>query len=406
MTQSLKTHCSYVALAAALLSAPILQAQSRRFEPISVGRKQALVIGNAVYPSAPLKNPVNDALAMQSALKKLGFDVTMVQNVDLPHMEAAIDHFAQSLTSQSFAFVYFSGHGVQVNFSNYLLPIDFNATSEADVKYKAYPATRLQEKLEESRARLRVLVLDACRNNPFRYSRDATSGLAAMSVNAEGTLIAFATGDHNTADDNASESNGLYTKQLIRALQTPGLNLRDVFQVAKEDTYAASSRKQNPSIYDNVIGSYYLTGVPAMPVPPAPARIPQNAPSTIATADPAHQVVLGSDSSTVWISTDNKNDVYGFLRFDSYGAVTWFRTTRRCTTSMEATEQYNSDRIVSKSAWFGRYSISRDSIKFTLNFRTGGVIDYNGVVRGKSIQFKIYNHQYKQSIEQRYEALP
>jgi len=406
MTHMLKTHCSYVALAVAFLCAPALLAQSRRFEPISVGRKQALVIGNAAYPSAPLKNPVNDAIAMQSALKKLGFDVTMVQNVDLPHMEAAIDHFAQSLTSQSFAFVYFSGHGVQVNFSNYLLPIDFNAASEADVKYKAYPATRLQEKLEESRARLRVLVLDACRNNPFRYSRDAASGLAAMSVNAEGTLIAFATGDHNTADDNTSEANGLYTKQLIRALETPGLNLRDVFQVAKEDTYSASSRKQNPSIYDNVIGSYYLTGGPAMPVPPAPPRIPQNTPSTVAAADPAHQVVLGSDSSTVWISTDNKNGVYGFLRFESDGTITWLRTTRRCTTSIQAAAQFNSDPHTSRTTWFGKYSISGHSIKFTLNSRFGGAIDYNGVILGKSIQFKTYDYLNKLSMEQRYEALP
>src|SRR5262249_38008675 len=149
-----------------------------------------------------------------------------------------------------------SGHGVQVNFTNYLLPVDFAATSEIDVKYKAYPATRLQEKLESSGARLRVLVLDACRNNPFRYKRDALNGLAAMSVNAEGTLVAFSTGDNNTADDNRAEANGLYTKYLMPALLTPGLQLHEAFRKAKEDVYLASNKKQNPSIYENVVGAF------------------------------------------------------------------------------------------------------------------------------------------------------
>ena len=403
MTHMLKTHCSYVALAAALISAPALQAQSRRFEPISVGRKQALVIGNAAYPSAPLKNPVNDAIAMQSALKKLGFDVTMVQNVDLPHMEAAIDHFTQSLTSQSFAFVYFSGHGVQMNYSNYLLPTDFNATSEADVKYKAYPATRLQEKLEESRARLRVLVLDACRNNPFRYSRDATTGLAAMSVNAEGTLIAFATGDHNTADDNASEANGLYTKQLIRALQTPGLNLRDVFQVAKEDTYTASSRKQNPSIYDNVIGSYYLTGGPPAPPPPASVHTPANAASTVATANPAHQLVLRPGSFTVW-STKSRGGTCQFLRFDPDGTVAGFTSVHGFSSSIAASQSmFSSDHKTYLRV--GKYSISGSSIKFSL---TGsyGTVDYDGIIQGWSIHLKTYSHINNHAGEEDYAPLP
>jgi hypothetical protein len=170
------------------------------------------------------------------------------------------------------AFLYFSGHGMQVNDANYLLPVDFGAATESDVKYKAYPASRIQEKLESSGARLRVLVLDACRNNPFRFKRDALGGLAAMPVNAEGTLIAFATGDDNTADDNQAEGNGLYTKYLIQALATPGLQLREAFQKAKEDVYLASRKTQNPSIYNNIVGAYYLAPPPSEPTQASSAR--------------------------------------------------------------------------------------------------------------------------------------
>jgi hypothetical protein len=253
-----------ISIAVALIFpvAAFSQPQDRRITPITVQRKQALIIGNSSYSTAPLKNPANDAGAMDAALRKLGFEVRTLRNLDLPHMEAAIDEFTASLSAGSLAFFYYSGHGIQVNYTNYLLPVDFAASSEIDVKYKAYAATRVQEKMEASGARLRVMVLDACRNNPFRFKRDALGGLASMPVNAEGTLVAFATGDNNTADDNRSEANGLYTKYLIPALQSPGLQLREAFQKAKEDVYAASRKTQNPSIYENIVGAYYLVSPP------------------------------------------------------------------------------------------------------------------------------------------------
>jgi hypothetical protein len=252
-----------------LVLATIVAAQDRRVTPITVERKQALIIGNSKYRRAPLENPDNDATAMDATLRKLGFEVRTLRNLDLPRMDAVIDEFTSNLASGSFAFFYFSGHGIQVNYTNYLLPVDFAATSEGDVRWTAYPATRLQEKLESSGARLRLLVLDACRNNPFRFKRDALGGLAGMSANAEGTLIAFATGDNNTADDNQAESTGLYTKYLIQALVTPGLQLREAFQKAKEDVYQASHKTQNPSIYENLVGAYYLVSPPLGPAPAA-----------------------------------------------------------------------------------------------------------------------------------------
>src|SRR4051794_26675063 len=102
-------------------------------------------------------------------------------------MRAAIDEFAGKLGPGAFGFFYFAGHGMQVNHVNYLVPVDFAATSVDDVLYEAYPADRVKDKLEGSGARLRVLVLDACRNNPWKYSRDGSDGLAPMAANAEGT---------------------------------------------------------------------------------------------------------------------------------------------------------------------------------------------------------------------------
>jgi len=256
-----------------LACAAALLAQDRHATPapITVQRKQALIIGNSAYPKAPLTNPGHDAVAMEAALRKLGFEVRMRRDLDLRHMETEVDEFTSSLSSGSLAFFYFSGHGVQVNYANYLLPVDFAATSEVDVKYGAYPASRIQEKMESTGAPLRLLVFDACRNNPFRFRRDALGGLAPMAVDAVGTLIAFSTGDNSTADDNAGEANGLYTKYLIPALQSPGLQLREAFQKAKEDVIAASSRRQTPAIYDNLVGTYYLVSAPTS-VTPAAAR--------------------------------------------------------------------------------------------------------------------------------------
>jgi formylglycine-generating enzyme required for sulfatase activity len=247
---------------------------------IEVQRKLALVIGNSDYPKAQLKNPVNDALAMEAILKRLGFQVTLLRNADLRKMRGAIDDFAASLGPGSLGFFYFAGHGLQVNRTNYLVPVDFSASRQEDVQYEAYPADRVKDILDGSGARLRILVLDACRNNPWKYSRDGMDGLAPMEANATGTLIAYATGDNNTAADNPADMNGLYTKFLMPALLTPGLNLHDAFQKAKEDVNQASRGRQNPTIYENIVGQYYLAGGPPLSATSASA-----APATRTSAD-------------------------------------------------------------------------------------------------------------------------
>jgi formylglycine-generating enzyme required for sulfatase activity len=246
-------------------------AQDRLFvQPaIAVQKKVALVIGNAAYaPGSALKNPVNDARAMAAELRRLGFDVTELHDLPFARMGRVIDDFSRKLARDDFGFFYFAGHGVQVQGRNYLVPVDYSGNSEADVSYQMYAADQVRDKMEYSGARLRVIVLDACRNNPFRGQRTQSGGLAPMTA-AEGTLIAYATADNSVADDSPSQSNGLFTKHLVQALRMPGAHLREMFEAAKGNVFNESARKQLPAVYDLVVGQYYFTA-PAAAVPPPP----------------------------------------------------------------------------------------------------------------------------------------
>lgn len=239
----------------------VLGAQPRAFQPIPVERKVALVIGNARYSRGVLANPENDANALAETLSGLGFQVTKRLNVTLRDFKNEVDSFAGSLRKDDLALFYFAGHGIQVNRENYLLPVNFAAARENDVEFEAYSASRVQTALEGSPAKLRVLILDACRDNPYRFSR-STRGLSPMMGNAVGTIVAFATGENNTADDNRAGGNGLYTKYLLTALRTPGLAHDELFRRVKEEVYEASGRKQNPAVYDNVFGRFFFRSGP------------------------------------------------------------------------------------------------------------------------------------------------
>jgi hypothetical protein len=135
--------------------------------------------------------------------------------------------------------------------------VDFDAKDEADAKYVAYSASRLYERMDLAGARLNILILDACRNNPFRSTRSGDGGLAAMST-GRGTLIAFATAPGKTADDNPSGRNGLFTSHLISALREPGLSLDQVFNRVREKVYSESNQRQLPWTVSSVIGEFYF----------------------------------------------------------------------------------------------------------------------------------------------------
>jgi tetratricopeptide (TPR) repeat protein len=251
---------SYV-LAAILSTAGVAIAQQRALvqdeAPLEARGLVALAIGNANYGRSPLKNPVNDARAMSAALKDLGFAVELTTDADYHKLGASIDRFVSRLRRGDVAVFYYAGHGMQIEGENYLVPTDFDAQDEAAAKYAAYPADRLLEGMERSGAKLNIIILDACRNNPYRGARAMGGGLAPMG-SGTGTFVAFATSPGKTASDNSRSANGLFTTYLLDSLQQPGLTLDDVFNRTREQVYASSNQAQTPWTQSNVIGRFYF----------------------------------------------------------------------------------------------------------------------------------------------------
>jgi hypothetical protein len=269
---------SKLPLLAMLAAAALAQQPGRDIRVEPAGKRLALVIGNDAYPKWPLKNPVNDARAMDKALRDTGFRTDLVINGKLRDVERAIDRFVAALHPGDVAVFYYAGHGVQLSGDNYLVPVDFDAKDEADAKYATYPISRVQERMEGSGSQLNVLILDACRNNPFKSSRAAGGGLGAMNA-GRGTLIAFATGPGKVADDNPKTGNGLFTGHVVEALRQPGLTLDQIFNRVRERVDAESGHQQTPWSVTSVIGEFRF-----LPSGQGTAAAP---PSDVATQPPA-----------------------------------------------------------------------------------------------------------------------
>jgi hypothetical protein len=217
----------------------------------------ALVIGNASYKEAPLRNPVNDARAMATTLEDLGFEVIRVENADKETIERAIIQFAGRLDENSSGLFYYAGHGVQVRGRNYLVPVDAKFKSEREARIEAVSINLVLDELDYAGNRLNVVILDACRNNPFeRRLRGASRGLAAIDA-ARGTLIAYATSPGSVAQDGEG-SNGLYTEELLKALQLPGLEVEDVFKQVRINVSKRTDYGQIPWESSSLTGEFVL----------------------------------------------------------------------------------------------------------------------------------------------------
>jgi len=156
-------------------------------------RRIALVIGNGAYKSSPLANPINDATDMATALKKLGFSVRLKINANQRSMENSIRAFGKELRSGGVGLFYYAGHGIQVHGRNYLIPIVADIESEADVKYESVDAGRVLSQMNEAENGLNIIILDACRDNPYARSfRSSEKGLAKMDA-PTGSILAYAT---------------------------------------------------------------------------------------------------------------------------------------------------------------------------------------------------------------------
>jgi C-terminal peptidase prc len=218
----------------------------------------ALVIGNSAYPSAALKNPVNDARAISAKFRSLGFDVITRENVKQKDMTRAITQFGEKLArSGTVGIFYYAGHGMQVRGKNYLIPVDAQISSEASVRSEAVDVDSLLEQLATSA--LGIVILDACRNNPFeRRFRGSTGGLAQMDA-PKGILIAYATAPGKVASDGDGR-NGLYTQEFLRMLDEPGLKVEDVFKRVRRRVADATADQQVPWESSSLTGDFYFAG--------------------------------------------------------------------------------------------------------------------------------------------------
>ena len=196
-------------------------------------RRVALVIGNAAYPENPLGNPGNDASDMAALLQRLGFSVTLVRDADKRTMEEAVRTFTTEVPKGSLGLFYFSGHGAQLDGFNYLLPVG-RFREPSDVKYGAVPADWVLGRMDDTGMVAKLLILDACRNNPFGkgWTRALDRGLASMTA-PTGSLIAYATAPGKTASDGAGRHSP-YTKHLLLQLPKPGVPVELMFKAVRE----------------------------------------------------------------------------------------------------------------------------------------------------------------------------
>jgi len=218
----------------------------------------ALIIGNADYAVGKLRNPVNDARLVRSILKKLGFDIIYGENLNLREMKERLMDFGEILKKKGgVGLFYFAGHGVQIKGTNYLLPIGVKIRDEADVEFEGFQVARVTSKLELCENNLNIIILDACRNNPFAYSfkRSYNRGLAQMS-SGKGMLIAYATAPGNIALDGPGMGNGLFTYYLIKTIEIPGLSLERVFTITRQKVYQESKQQQLPWVSTSVLGDF------------------------------------------------------------------------------------------------------------------------------------------------------
>ncbi len=236
-------------------------------------RRVALVVGNSAYRDMPLRNSANDARAMAAKLRALGFDVVHQEDLTRAQIGAAVAEFVAKIKPDSAALFYYAGHGMQSNLRNYLIPTDAEVPSEAALPFVGIDAAQLAEQMDRAGARVKFVILDACRNNPFeRRLRGGTGrGLAKMDA-ARGSMIAFATAPGSVAADGEGE-HGVYTEALLDALSVPGLKAEEVFKRAREQVIEATREQQTPWEQSSLVGDFVfnLGGVSAPPAPAAQA---------------------------------------------------------------------------------------------------------------------------------------
>lgn len=278
---------------------------------LSVERRVALVIGNNEYQSIPkLETAVNDAQAIGKELAKIGFEVTSLSNVSQKKMNLAVSEFAQKVSGGGVGVFFFAGHGLQINNQNFLLPVDMDMPKDLSyVDDQAVSLTRVQDKLADAKAKFSLLVVDACRDNPLPKvagrSLGGTRGLAQPS-SPNGQIVLFSAGANQKAldklSDNDKNPNGLFTREFLPMISTPGLSAADALKKVRSAVTSKAKgigHEQNPALYDQTDGDFYFVAGAA----PASAATSGGATTTVVQAVDPKTVEL-----SFWDSIKGSND--------------------------------------------------------------------------------------------------
>ncbi|WP_445221452.1 caspase domain-containing protein [Bradyrhizobium sp. Pa8] len=270
-------------------------------QPAWAGNRVALVIGNSAYKNAaPLSNPVNDAAIVEATLTNAGFDVVQTRrDLQAIEMRRTQRDFADQARDADVAVIYYAGHGMEIEGTNYLIPVDATLERDTDVYDEAFSLDRVMLAIEPAR-QLRLVILDACRNNPFSEkmkrtvgSRSISRGLARIEPATANTLVAFAAKAGSTASDGNSK-NSPYAAALVKYIGTPGLDLRRVFGFVRDDVMKATGNRQEPYVY-GTLGGDDVPLVPARETAKSPTREPAGEPAKEAAKEAAPSPTLRSE---------------------------------------------------------------------------------------------------------------
>lgn len=252
----MKIFCSIILIIITIIPANCLAQNSEQSQKQS---KIALVIGNGNYSSSILANPENDARSMSATLEKLGFTVLKYENLNQEQMKRAIDEFGLKMKGKDVGLFFYAGNGIQSRGYNYLVPIDAQLQTEQDVEYDCVQADRILARMDGSGTKVNIIILDACRNNPFErsWTRSETGkGLAFMNA-PSGTLIAYSTAPGNTASD-GSGTNSPYTTALLESIVIPKITITQMFQNVGNIVSQKSGRQQIPWISSSLTADFYF----------------------------------------------------------------------------------------------------------------------------------------------------
>jgi hypothetical protein len=228
-------------------------------------KRYALVIGNSNYPKeiGTLKNPVNDATDLAKELQASNFEVQLLTNATYGQIRQAMLRFKEKVDAgerdKTVSLFYYAGHGLQRDNENWLVPVDALIEFEDDIQRFCFPVQRMVlANMERSNSRMNIVILDACRNNPFPALNRSLGeqGLTEMRK-ARGSFIAYATAPGSVASDGTGR-NGLYTQELLKAMRKPGLTIEQVFKEVRQSVLRLSGNKQNTWDSSNIIGEFYF----------------------------------------------------------------------------------------------------------------------------------------------------